>query len=139
MTRTYAIAYVATAIAFLALDAVWLGTMAGRLYRPGIGHLMQDGFSFAPALVFYLLYVGGMVFFAVAPGIDKQNWLHALGFGAALGLVAYATFGLTNQAVLRDWPWHVTALDMAWGTFATGTASAIATAVVIRWFPNSAA
>ena len=137
MLRTHAIAYAATALAFLAMDSVWLGTMAQRLYRPNIGHLMQDGFSAGPALVFYLLYVAGMMFFAVAPGLEKHSWLHALGMGAALGLVAYATFGLTNQAVLRDWPWHVTAADMAWGTVATGAASAIACAAVLRWFPPS--
>ncbi|WP_375575675.1 DUF2177 family protein [Paracidovorax oryzae] len=139
MPRTYAIAYAATALAFLALDSVWLGTMAQRLYRPNIGHLMQEGVSFAPAVVFYLLYVAGMVFFAVVPGVEKQSWQQALGLGAALGLVAYATFGLTNQAVLRDWPWHVTAMDMAWGTVATGAASTIACAVVLRWFPPASA
>ncbi|WCM94463.1 DUF2177 family protein [Acidovorax sp. NCPPB 2350] len=137
MVRTYAIAYIATAIAFLVLDTIWLTTMAERLYRPGIGHLMREGFSPGPALLFYLLYVGGMVFFAVVPGLEKQSWPHALGLGAALGLLAYATFGLTNQAVLRDWPWHVTAIDMAWGTFATGVASAIASAVVLRWLPSA--
>ncbi|BFO56836.1 MULTISPECIES: DUF2177 family protein [Comamonadaceae] len=139
MPRTYAIAYAATALAFLALDSVWLGTMAQRLYRPNIGHLMQEGVSITPAVVFYLLYVAGMVFFAVVPGVEKQSWQQALGLGAALGLVAYATFGLTNQAVLRDWPWQVTAMDMAWGTVATGAASAIACAVVLRWFPPASA
>lgn len=120
-----AIAYVATAFVFLALDAVWLGSTAERLYRPAIGHLMAERFALAPAALFYLLYVGGIVFFAIGPALEaRRPLLTALGHGALLGLVAYGTFDLTNQAVLRDWPWHVTLADLAWGSFVTAAAAA---------------
>ena len=126
-----AIAYAVTAAVFLALDAVWLGTMADRLYRPAIGHLMAPSFALAPAALFYVLYVAGIVFFAVSPAMGmRRPVLAALGLGALLGLLAYATYDLTNQATLKDWPWQVTLADLAWGSFVTGTSAAVACAVV---------
>jgi uncharacterized membrane protein len=124
MTRRLTFAYVATLIAFLALDAVWLSVMAQRLYRPAIGHLMGDGFALAPAVAFYVLYILGLVVFAVMPGLDRGRAATAAWRGALFGLVAYATYDLTNQATLRDWPWAVTLADLAWGTFATALACA---------------
>lgn len=125
-----AIAYVATALAFLALDAVWLSAMAERLYRPAIGHLMAERFAVAPAALFYVIYIGGIVFFAIAPALEaRRPVVSALGHGALLGLLAYATFDLTSQAVLKDWPWHVTLADLAWGAFVTAMAAAAGAAV----------
>ncbi|MEO7056440.1 MAG: DUF2177 family protein [Caldimonas sp.] len=118
------IAYATTGLAFLALDAVWLTTMADRLYRPALGNLMLERFAAAPAIAFYLVYVVGMVVFAVMPGLEAQRWTTALGHGALLGFVAYATYDLTNQATLRDWPWRVTLADLCWGSFATAAAAA---------------
>lgn len=122
--RPLLFAYGATALVFLVLDAVWLSTMAARLYRPAIGHLMADGFALAPAAIFYVVYVLGIVVFAVAPALQTGRWTSALGLGALLGLVAYATYDLTNQATLRAWPWHLTLADLCWGTFVTAVAAA---------------
>lgn len=113
-----------TAVVFLALDAIWLTTMADRLYRPALGHLMLDRFEPVPAVMFYVVYFVGVLAFAVVPGLESRRWTTALGFGALLGLVAYATYDLTNQATLRDWPWRVTAADLCWGTFVTAVAAA---------------
>jgi uncharacterized membrane protein len=121
--RQFFIAYGSAALVFLALDAVWLSTMAERLYRPAIGHLMMDKPAFGPAIVFYLMYLVGVVVFAVAPALASQRWQTALGLGALLGLICYATYDLTNQATLRDWPLRVTLVDLAWGTFVTATAA----------------
>lgn len=118
------IAYAATAAVFLALDAVWLSTMAERLYRPAIGQLMRERFAFGPALAFYAIYLAGVVVFAVAPALAGRRWQSALGLGALLGLLAYATYDLTNQATLKDWPWHLTLADLCWGTVATAVAAA---------------
>ena len=120
------IAYAAAAVVFLALDAVWLTTMAERLYRPALGRLMLDRFEVAPAIAFYTLYVAGIVVFAVLPGLEARRWTTALGLGAMLGLVAYATYDLTNQATLRGWAWKVTIADLCWGTFVTAAAAAAA-------------
>ena len=129
----HCIAYVAVALVFMVLDAVWLSLMASRLYRPAIGHLMADGFSVLPAVLFYLLYIAGIVYFAVAPALDaRKPVLAALGHGALLGLLAYATYDLTNQATLRGWPWQVTLADLAWGATVTGVAAAAGTAITLR-------
>ncbi len=118
------ISYPATAVVFLALDAVWLTTMADRLYRPALGRLMLDRFEAAPAIGFYAIYIAGVIAFAVLPGLESRRWTVALGFGALLGLVAYATYDLTNQATLRGWPWRVTLADLCWGTVVTAVAAA---------------
>lgn len=122
--RQLAIAYGLAALVFLVLDAIWLTTTADRLYRPAIGALMREHYALLPALVFYAIYVAGMLVFAVVPGFKAGSWQVALGYGAMLGLLAYATYDLTNQATLRDWPWTITLADLCWGTFATAVASA---------------
>ena len=137
-TSHYAIAYAVTACVFLALDTVWLTLMAERLYRPAIGHLMAERFALAPALLFYVLYVAGIVLFAVAPALQARRGVrHALMLGALLGLLAYATYDLTNQATLQRWPWRVTLLDLAWGTSVTALAAAAAawaTPALLAWW-----
>ena len=130
------IAYAATAVVFLALDAVWLTMMADRLYRPALGPLLLDKFEIAPAALFYLLYITGIVVFAVAPGLENGRWTTSLQLGALLGLVAYATYDLTNQATLRNWPWRVTLADLCWGTFVTGVAAAVACRITARLAPS---
>jgi uncharacterized membrane protein len=131
-----AIAYLASAIVFLVLDAAWLTTMADRLYRPALGRLLLDRFELAPAALFYALYVIGIVVFAVAPGLASGRWTTSLGLGALLGLIAYATYDLTNQATLRDWPWRVTLADLGWGTLVTAVAAAAGCRITAWLAPN---
>ena len=131
-----AIAYLASAIVFLVLDAAWLTTMADRLYRPALGRLLLDRFELAPAALFYALYVIGIVVFAVAPGLASGRWTTSLGLGALLGLIAYATYDLTNQATLRDWPWRVTLADLGWGTLVTAVAAAAGCRITVWLAPN---
>lgn len=122
----YLIAFVAAAVVFGALDAVWLSWAGSKLYRPALGDLLAPTFRIAPALVFYVLYLLGMVWFAVRPGLT-----HGLGAatlnGALLGAMCYMTYDLTSQAVLARWPVHVTIIDVIWGTFATAVAATAAT------------
>ncbi|MEJ8853717.1 DUF2177 family protein [Variovorax robiniae] len=124
--RQFGIAYAVAAVIFLALDAIWLTTMADRLYRPALAHLMRESFDPVPALLFYALYFVGVLVFAVAPGLRDGAWSTALGRGALFGLIAYATYDLTNQATLKDWPWHVTLADLLWGSFVTAVAAGAA-------------
>lgn len=130
--RRFALAYPMTALIFVALDACWLGAMADRLYRPALGALMLPQPELAPAVALYAIYVVGVVVFAVLPALRGRDWRIALGRGALLGLVVYATYDLTNQATLRGWAWHVSFADMAWGTVATAAASAISCALCLR-------
>lgn len=120
------LAYALTALVFLAMDAVWLSAMHTSLYRPAIGHLMAATVDWTAAGLFYALYVTGLLVFAVAPALASGRWANALGRGALFGLLAYATYDLTNQATLRDWPWRVTLVDLAWGAFVSGSASGLA-------------
>ena len=121
--RRFALAYAATLAAFGVLDTIWLSTTYERLYRPAIGHLMRDGFAVVPAALFYALYILGLVVFAVLPGLTIGRARVAAARGALFGLIAYATYDLTNQATLRDWPWSVTLADLCWGALASAVAA----------------
>ena len=125
-------AYLATFVIFMAIDAVWVTQMASRLYQPTIGHLLAPEPDLVAALVFYLLYILGMVVFTVRPALVEASLKPAAGRGALFGLVAYATYDLTNQATLQNWPWLVTAIDLCWGTFLTATATVGAKAFLQR-------
>lgn len=125
--------YIYTILSFAVIDAVWLFS-TGTLYKKWLGHLFADTVNFVPAIIFYLIYIFGVVFFVVSPAIKSgTGLLTILLSGAILGLVAYATYDLTNHAVMRDWPLVVTLLDMAWGAILTGTASVIAVSIY-RYF-----
>jgi len=120
-------AYLSALVCFLALDTCWLTVMGPRLYRPALAALMAADVDWVAAALFYLVYIGGLLLFAVAPGRRARRLSVAGGYGAVFGLVAYATYDLTNQATLRGWPWTVTLADLAWGAFASGVAAAAAT------------
>ena len=123
------VAYVIAAITFGLLDAIWLSQVGPKIYRPAIGELMSDQVRWVPAVIFYLLYLVGITVFVTLPSLTNGGLARAAGLGALFGLIAYATYDLTNQATLRVWPTHLTLADMAWGAFATATASVVAVAV----------
>ncbi len=125
MIAKYITAYIATGIAFAVIDSFWLRTMYTRLYKPEIGELMMaNGFRTGPAVAFYLLYIVGMMIFAVVPTLSAGRWQVALVQGAMFGFFCYMTYDLTNHATMKIWSLKVTLLDIAWGTILTGTASA---------------
>lgn len=119
----FAIAYAAAAAVFLVADGFWLGLVAKSFYRNAIGPMMAEQVNVAAAAVFYLLYIVGIVVFAVSPAFETGSWRTALVFGALFGLFAYATYDLTNLATLRDWPLRFAVVDLAWGTFVTALAA----------------
>ncbi len=119
----YASAYLASGVVFLTLDLAWLSFASQRLYRPLIGELLASSIALGPALLFYAVYVGGIVALAVTPALRGGSWLRAARYGAVLGLVAYGTYDLTNQATLRTWATRLTLLDMSWGLVATAIAA----------------
>ena len=119
----YLLAYLGSGVVMAILDAAWLIVVGPRLYRPAIGELLAPEPNLRVAVVFYLVYVAGIVFLAVTPALRDGSAWRALVSGAVLGLVAYATYDLTNQATLRVWPLHITLIDVAWGTFVTTAAA----------------
>ena len=114
--------WIASALVMLPIDAVWLTLMAQPFYRVHIGHLLAPDFALAPAVAFYLLYVSGIVALAQRGAAD---WREAAVRGAMLGLVAYGTYDLTNEATLQGWPTVVTVVDLVWGTVLTGTVAGV--------------
>jgi uncharacterized membrane protein len=117
--------YGACIVAFFAIDFVWLSTMNSRFYQPRLGSLLAEQPKLGVAAGFYLLYVIGVVALAVMPGLREGAVLAALWRGALFGLLAYATYDLTNLATLQGWPWELAVVDMIWGTVLTGTVSVI--------------
>lgn len=117
-----------TLVAFLGIDALWLGLVAPSFYQSQIGYIMTKNPNLLAAGIFYLLFVFGMVTFVVDPGVRGQTLLQAVGRGALFGLVTYATYDLTNLATLEGWPVLVTVVDLAWGTFLSA-----ATTLVSVW------
>ena len=123
---TWIVAFIAAAVAFGALDALWLGWAGPNFYRPRLGDMLADSFRMAPALIFYAAYVAAIVWFAVRPGLANGLGAAALN-GALLGAICYATYDLTNQATLKQWSTTVTIADICWGAFATAIAATVAT------------
>ncbi|MBT2685074.1 DUF2177 family protein [Bacillus sp. ISL-37] len=121
MMRIYSVTFVV----FLMLDSVWLGVISPALYKEQIGHLLAPEVNWTAAVMFYILFIAGLVFFAVNPSIQQNSWKAALRNGAFFGLVCYATYDLTNQATMRDWPLLITAIDLMWGTFICGISSLV--------------
>ncbi len=124
MTR-YIVSYAATLVAFLAIDAVWLSLMASRLYKPTLGDILLPKFLPGPAVAFYLIFVVGVVIFAVSPAIKSGEWTTALLYGALFGFFSYGVYDFTNMATLRNWTATITAADVIWGTVLTGTSATI--------------
>jgi len=108
--------YFATLIAFLVVDVAWLVLVARTFYSKYLGFLMAPDPNWLAAILFYLLFVVGVLVLAVLPGLEKNSLKTTLLRGALFGLVAYATYDLTNLATLKDWPLIVTVVDMIWGT-----------------------
>lgn len=129
---TYALSYLVFAVVFGIMDLVWLTTAVPRIYQPAIGAILADKVRAAPAALFYLTYVAGVVFFVLAPTVASGDWKQAALRGAALGLVAYATYDLTNQATLSIWPTRLTLVDLGWGIVATAVASTLTVLIAHR-------
>jgi uncharacterized membrane protein len=120
-TKLYAIALPV----FFAIDMVWLGLVAKNFYRAQIGTLMKPDVNWTAAIIFYLIFIAGLVVFVIAPAMEKGSWTHALLFGALFGFVCYATYDLTNLAVAKDWPLLVTIVDLAWGAVLASSVSVV--------------
>jgi uncharacterized membrane protein len=112
-------------IVFFAIDMLWLGLIAKKFYRSQIGPLMKPDVNWTAAIVFYLIFVSGLVVFVVTPAMDIESWKHALLYGALFGFVCYATYDLTNLAVAKDWPLLVTIVDLVWGAVLASSVSTL--------------
>jgi uncharacterized membrane protein len=119
------ILYLSTAVVFFAIDLIWLGLMNSRFYKPQLAGLMSDKVNWLPAILFYLLFIVGVVLLVVLPAIEHGSWINAMLLGGLLGMVAYATYDLTNLASIKNWPIVVTIVDIVWGTILAATVATI--------------
>lgn len=127
--KLYAIAFAV----FLGVDAAWLVLIAKNFYTKYIGYLMAKNPNLWAALIFYLIFIAGLVFFVITPALDKKMWTQALLAGMFFGLVTYATYDLTNLATVKDWPLIVTIVDLIWGMFVSATVSVITYFIAIKF------
>jgi len=108
--------YLLTVPVFFVIDMVWLGLVARNFYKQQLHSLLSPQVNWTAAFLFYFLYIAGILFFAVRPGLEAGSFGKACLYGALFGFFTYMTYDLTNLATLRDWPLLVTVVDIAWGT-----------------------
>lgn len=126
--KLYAIAFTL----FLAIDAAWLTLIANNFYEKHLGYLLAKNPNLWVALIFYLIFIAGLVFFVINPALDKKMWTYALLTGVFFGFVTYATYDLTNLATVKDWPLIVTIVDLVWGVFVSASVSVATYFIVLK-------
>ena len=124
---TIAAAFVICLVVFLGIDMVWLMGPGRPFYVAEIGGLLRTQPDLPAAIAFYLVYAAGLTFFAIMPGFKASSPMMALGYGAAFGLVAYATYDLTNLAVMNGFTLRIAMIDMAWGAILSGVTAWLTT------------
>jgi uncharacterized membrane protein len=129
----YLLIYAVATVIFFGMDMVWLGLVAKNFYRQKLGFIFTGDVNWPAAVIFYLLYIGGILYFAVFPGLKDGNWVIAIFNGALFGLMCYATYDLTNMATIKQWPVVVVIVDSIWGIVLTGTVSALTYLVAAKW------
>jgi uncharacterized membrane protein len=125
--------YVITLCVFFAIDLLWLGVIAKNMYREAIGHLMAEHIHIVGALLFYVVYVFGLLFFSLLPALKENNSLTAYVKGAIFGFMCYATYDLTNLATLKNWPISIVVYDLLWGTFLSGLTCGLSFWITKKW------
>jgi len=121
----YLMVYAISFVGFIVIDMVWIVFVARSFYRKQLGFLLSERPKWWAAISFYLLFVAGIVVFAIAPGLRAESLLNTLLLGGFFGLVTYATYDLTNHATVKNWPWIVTVVDLCWGAVLAASVSCL--------------
>ena len=117
--------YLITLVTFFAIDLVWLGLVAKNFYQKELGFIMKASPNWPAALIFYLVFIFGLVYFVLNPALEAESLSRALVNGLIFGFITYATYDLTNLATLENWPLKVTIIDLIWGTSLGGGVSVV--------------
>ncbi len=128
----YLKSFLVTFVVFMVIDLIWLGVVAKNLYAKYLGYIMTDQINWAAALVFYVVFIIGMLFFVIHPALAKDSLKYAFMVGAFYGFITYATYDLTNLATLKDWPLTITAIDLVWGTTLSTLTAGISTFLLMK-------
>ncbi len=126
------ISYLLTAIVFFAVDMAWLGIIAKDLYKKYLSNFLSDKVNWPAAIIFYLLFIIGIFYFAILPAVEKNAVAKAIIAGALFGFFTYATYDLTNLATLKNWPLSIVFIDIIWGSVLTGIVST-AGFYIVKW------
>ena len=122
--------FLITFMVFIVIDLVWLGFIAKNLYKKYLGHLMKKNVNWVAAIIFYGIFIGGLIFFVIDPALEKNSMTYAFMAGGGLGFLCYATYDLTNLATLHQWPINVTVIDLIWGTVLSGTTAGVSYGII---------
>ncbi len=131
--QRYAILYLATLMVLIPVDFLFLGLVARGFFTSEVGDMLGE-IRLAPAVLFYLLYVAGVLVFVNAPA--AATWQSTLLYGALFGLFCYATFELTSLSLLKHWTWPVAIVDVSWGAFVTALSSTAGLLIANRIAPG---
>jgi uncharacterized membrane protein len=124
--------YALTVPVFFAVDIIWLGFIAKKFYRNNLGFILSPQVNWPAAISFYLLYIAGILIFAVVPALEKESFGRALLWGCLYGFFTYATYDLTNMATIENWPLKVVIVDILWGVFLCSMVSSISF-LIAKW------
>ena len=117
---------------FFAMDMLWLGVVAKKFYAQHIGMLLKSNINWAAAILFYLLFLVGLVIFVIGPAVERGGWSRAMMLGALFGLITFATYDLTNLATMKNWPLALTVVDMLWGMVLAASVSSLTCVIAAK-------
>jgi len=124
--------YLLTVPVFFIIDLIWLGVVAKSFYQKNLKYILSPNVNWTAAIIFYLIYIAGILIFAVLPGVAKDSLRHAAVWGALFGFFTYATYDLTNLALLKDWPIIIVFVDILWGVVLCSTVATLSF-FVAKW------
>ena len=107
--------YLLTVPIFFAIDMVWLGLAARGFYKKHLDFILSDKVNWTAAIIFYLIFIAGILLFAVLPALERNSLGRAVLLGGLFGFFTYATYDLTNLATIKNWPLVVVIVDILWG------------------------
>lgn len=117
--------FMVSCIVFFAVDILWLAFVAKKIYQKHIGFIMADKVNVVAAMIFYIIFIAGLLYFVINPAITKESFKVAVLSGMFFGFITYSTYDLTNLATLKNWPLTITIIDITWGTLLCGLVSGI--------------
>ena len=124
--------YAVSVPVFFCIDMIWLGVIAKGFYRNSLEPLLTPNINWIAAIIFYLLFLVGILIFALLPGMTKRSLVYTIEMAALFGFIAYATYDLTNLATLRDWPLTLSIVDMIWGSFLSASTATMTYLIMSR-------
>jgi len=127
--------YLFTVPVFFVIDMMWLGLIAKGFYRKKLDYILSPSINWTAAIIFYLIFIFGIIFFAVLPGRAKDSVSTSILYGALFGFFTYATYDLTNLATLKDWPLSVVFFDIIWGIVLCSIVASISF-FIAKWIGN---